>query len=136
MYDGIPREKVLARREAKRRHLNELEALQWDAPLCKEAWNHWVPGGEEIADSLEPRGTAKPGTERWTDPPEWIVDPSKPLTHHPVTGKKLAICPNVGAPTANECAAIPGGMRRKTLNRKYRAMAWNDAVQHGMIVEK
>lgn len=129
----MDREKVLARRKARKQHRMELEALEWDAHRgC--GWNHKVPGYKRWS-VMESRGTANRATERWTDPPEWEVDPSKSYTHH--KGKCLAPAPDIGPLTANEAAAIPNGMRKKRLNRHYGGrMSWNDMVQHGMMVEK
>ena len=128
----MDREKVLARRQASRRHRQEMETRNWPPPLCREAWNHKVPGFTGWA--LLPRGTAKPAKTRWEEPEYWEVDPSKPYTYH--NGELLAQCPDVRVPVANELAAIPSGMREKKLNNHYRAMSWNEAVQHGMIAER
>lgn len=130
-----PREVVLERREARKTRKRELEAMGWTAHRgC--GWNHKCPTTADLDSWTKPRGTAKPAKAKWEDPPEWIVDPDKPYTHH--NGQALGPCPNVGPLKANEAAAIPGGTRKKRLNRKYgpKRMSWNDLVQHGMMVEK
>ncbi len=122
----IPREVVLARRKARRQHRQELETRNWGNHRgC--GFNHRCPTTANLDNWTKPRGTADRAIERWTDPPEWIVDPQIGETRS---------CLNVGPVKANECAAIPNGTRRKNLERRYRGMSWNDMVQHGMMVEK
>ncbi len=132
-YTDIPRHIVLERRRAKRDAKKAREAMTWTAHRgC--GWNHRVPTTADPDSWTLARGTADRATGSWTEPDYWVVDPSKPYLFH--NGKPLAPCPNVSALQANEAAAIPGGMRRKHLERRYRGMSWNDAVQHGMLVEK
>ncbi len=126
MYTPIPREKVLARRDARRKHRKELETRAWGNHRgC--GWNHKVPTTADPDSWTLARGTANAVKSRWTDPAYWVVDPQIGETRS---------CLNVGPVFANECAAIPTGTRKKHLERRYLGMSWNDKVQHGMIVEK